>query len=282
MTATEAAARWAGLPEETRQALQRTALLHPAPVPPWLVAKDDRAFAPAFAAGLASRTDHELWGVAVVLDPALLAHLKASPRLSDDELRAAVTKFVTEYCNYFVWPPTEMLWNAEAMEPHAATTAELARSLGAHDDLARLQHQRALLLAWRSRKFVLPLEYATEATAAFRKTGGGKPHPGTLALILTGLASWQESLRQHAEARASLLEAESLLVPLVGKASLEPFLLYCQLGAVCEALGDPEGASRARHEARTIGATLGQIDAEKHLRQTLSWAQWNLQRFIGF
>src|SRR5207244_1619159 len=127
------------------------------------------------------------------------------------------------------------------MDPHVEAAAALARGLKMWEELARMQHHRALLLGWRTQKFETPLQYATEAVAAFRKSDGGNPHPGTLALMLSGLGAWQQFTRKFKDARKTLEEAEKLLIPQVGKKTIEPFLLYCQIGTVCARMEDPKG-----------------------------------------
>ena len=144
-----------------------------------------------------------------------------------------------------------------------------------------MQHHRALLQGWRTQKFEKALEYALEAAAAFRKTDGGKPNPFTFALILSGLGTWQQFTKRFKDARKTLEEAERLLIPTVGKKTIEPFLLYCQIGTVCARMDDLKGMKKAQNEARAILKTMQAPQLEKHIHQTLSWAQWHLQHYIG-
>ena len=68
---------------------------------------------------------------------------------------------------------------------------------------------------------------------------------------------------------------------MVGKKTIEPFLLYCQIGTVCARMDDHKGAKAAQDEARAILKTMQAPHLEKHIQQTLSWAQWHLQHYIG-
>jgi len=166
------------------------------------------------------------------------------------------------------------------MDPHVEAAVGLARGLGLWEDLSRMQHHRALLQGWRTQKFDVPLRYATEAVEALRKDGG-KPHPGTFALTLSGLAAWQQFTKRFKEARKTLAEAEKVLIPTVGKKTIEPFLLYCQIGTVCARMDDLKGMKAAQDEARAILKAMQAPQLEKHIQQTLSWAQWHLQHYIG-
>ena len=87
--------------------------------------------------------------------------------------------------------------------------------------------------------------------------------------------------RRFKEARSTLQEAEKLLIAAVGKKTTEPFLLYCQIGTVCARMDDAKGMKAAQDEARAILKTMQAPNLEKHLQQTLSWAQWHLQHYIG-
>jgi hypothetical protein len=274
---------WRTLASGPQRTLQMAALLDRAPLPLDLVADTDRDLASSIASGLVSVQEHNLWGWSLLLDGDLRAFLsgKGVPPLQEKDVRDLVQRVAGAYCRYFVWPPTEMLQNSVDMDPHVEVAAGLARGLKMWDELSRMQHHRALLQGWRTQKFDVPLEYAAEAAAAYRKSDGGKPHPGTFALILSGLATWQQFTRKFKEARKTLAEAEKLLIPQVGKKTIEPFLLYCQIGTVCARMDDQKGMKGAQDEAREILKSMQAPKLEKHIQQTLSWAQWHLQHYIG-
>jgi hypothetical protein len=273
---------WVQLPASGQRALQKAALLDRAPIPLDLVTSNEGDLGPAVAEGLAKIQEHDLWGWALLVDSTMRDFLesKAVASLPEKDVRAVVSAVCDAYCRYFVWPPSEMLQNSVDMDPHVEAAVTRARKLEMWDELARVQHHRALLQGWRTQKFEKPLEYATEAAEVFRKTDK-KPHPGTLALILTGLATWQQFTRRFKEARKTLGEAEDLLIPHVGKKTIEPFLLYCQIGTVCARMDDQKGMKKAQDEAKKIAAAMEQPKLEKHIQQTLSWAQWHLQHYIG-
>jgi hypothetical protein len=274
---------WRTLARGPQRTLQMAALLDRAPLPLDLVADSDRELAPSISSGLASVHEHTLWGWSLLLDGDLRSFLSGDgvPALSDKDVRGMVGRITESYCRYFVWPPTEMLQNPVDMDPHVEVAAGLARQLKMWEELARLQHHRALLQGWRTQKFDKPLEYALEAVAAFRRTDGGKPNPSTFALVLSGLGTWQQFTRRFKDARKTLEEAKRLLIPSVGKKTIEPFLLYCQIGTVCARMDDLKGMKKAHVEARAILKTMQAPHLEKHLKQTLSWAQWHLQHYIG-
>jgi len=274
---------WRGLASGPQRTLHMAALLDRAPLPLDLVADTDRELASSISSGLVSVQEHNLWGWSLLLDGDLRAFLSGEdvPPLSEKDVRDLARRVTDSYCRYFVWPPTEMLQNSVDMDPHVEIAAGLARSLKMWEELARLQHHRALLQGWRTQKFEKPLEYALEAVAAFRKTDGGKPSPSTFALILSGLGTWQQFTKRFKEARKTLEEAENLLIPTVGKKTIEPFLLYCQIGTVCARMDDLKGMKKAQDEARAILKSMQAPQLEKHIHQTLSWAQWHLQHYIG-
>ena len=274
---------WRGLASGPQRTLHMAALLDRAPLPLDLVADTDRELASSISSGLVSVQEHNLWGWSLLLDGDLRSFLggKDVPALSDNDVRDLVRRVTERYCRYFVWPPTEMLQNSVDMDPHVEVAAGLARTLKMPEELARLQHHRALLQGWRTQKFDKPLEYALEAAAAFRKVDGGKPNPSSFALILSGLATWQQFTKRFKEARKTLDEAERLLIASVGKKTIEPFLLYCQIGTVCARMDDLKGMKKAQDEARAILKTMQAPNLEKHIQQTLSWAQWHLQHYIG-
>lgn len=227
-------------------------------------------------AGLARRVPHDLWVEALTI--------KAGERdvPGDDAIRGFVRRACDGYAGYFVWPPTKMLQNARFWEPHLDRLVAVARDLGLWREASRFLHARALLVAWTTESYERPLEYAGEAVACLRRDGEGRADAGTLALALSGLATWQHALGRHGEARRSLEEAVTLLSPLVaGKRSIEMFLLQCALGAACEKAGDAAAAARAREEARAMAKLMENPGLEKHVGGTLSWAQWQLQRYIG-
>lgn len=274
---------WSDLASAPQRALQMAALLDRAPLPLDLVADTDRELASAIASGLVSVQEHDLWGWSLLVDPELRAFLsgKEVPPLHEKDVSTLVRKVADAYCRFFVWPPPEMLQNSVDMDPHVEAACGLARRLKMWDDLSRMQHHRALLQGWRTQKFEMPLQYATEAVDALYKSDGGKPHPSTLALALSGLATWQQFTKRFKEARRTLADAEKALIPMVGKKTIEPFLLYCQIGTVCARMDDLQGMKAAQAEARAILKTMQAPHLEKHLQQTLSWAQWHLQHYIG-
>jgi len=283
MKKSEIARIWEALASGPQRTLQMASLLDRAPLPLDLVTETDRELGAPIAAGLVTIQEHDLWGWSLLLDTDLREFVIDGPATSlpEKDVRKLVRRVADSYARYFVWPPPEMLQNSLDMDPHVEAALQLGRPLKMWDEVARIQHHRALLQGWRTQKFEHPLEYATEAVAAFRKTDSGKPHPGTLALILSGLAAWQQFMRRFKEARATLLEAEKLLIPSVGKKTIEPFLLYCQLGTVCARMDDLKGMKRAQDQARAIAKAMQQPRLEKHVTQTLSWAQWHLQHYIG-
>jgi len=274
---------WRKLAGGPQRTLQLAALLDRAPLPLDLVTDTDREITSSASAGLVSIQEHNLWGWSLLLDGDLRSFLSGDdvPPLSDKEVRDLVRRVADSYCRYFVWPPTEMLQNSVDMDPHVEVAVGLARKLKMSEELARLQHHRALLQGWRTQKFEKSLEYAVEAAAAFRKVEGGKPNPSSFALILSGLATWQQFTKRFKDARKTLSEAEDLLIPSVGKKTIEPFLLYCQIGTVCARMDDLKGTKKAQDEARSILKTMQAPHLEKHIQQTLSWAQWHLQHYIG-
>ncbi|HVE41548.1 MAG TPA: hypothetical protein VNM14_16775 [Planctomycetota bacterium] len=284
MKKNEIARLWQDFAGAPQRALQMAALLDRAPLPLDLVADTDRELASAIAAGLVTVQEHDLWGWSLLVDGDLRDFLNSSKDvapLSDKDQQGLVRKVADAYCRYFVWPPTEMLQNSIDMDPHVEATLGIARGLKQWDDVSRMQHQRALLHGWRTQKFELPLKWATEAADALYKTDGGKPHPGTLALVLSGLATWQQFTKRFKEARKTLVDAEKALIPLVGKKTIEPFLLYCQIGTVCARMDDLKGMKKAQDEAREIAKAMQNPKLDKHIQQTLSWAQWHLQHYIG-
>ena len=272
---------WPDLASAPQRALQMAAMLDRAPLPLDLVADTDRELASAIASGLVSVQEHDLWGWSLLLDPELREFLsgKDVPPLQEKDASVLVRKVADSYCRYFVWPPPEMLQHSVDMDPHVEAAVGIARGLKLWEDVARMQHHRALLQGWRTQKFDVPLKYATEAVDAL--TRDGKPHPSTLALTLSGLATWQQFTKRFKEARKTLADAEKALIPMVGKKTIEPFLLYCQIGTVCARMDDLKGAKAAQEEARAILKTMQAPHLEKHIQQTLSWAQWHLQHYIG-
>jgi hypothetical protein len=279
----ELAALWSTFASAPQRALQMAALLDRAPLPLDLVADTDRDLASAIEAGLVSVQEHDLWGWGLLLDSGLRDFLTGGDvaPLGEKDQRDLVRKVADAYCRFFVWPPPEMLQNSVDMDPHVEAAAGLGRGFKMWEDVARMQHQRALLQGWRTQKFDQPLKYATEAADAMYKSEGGKPHPGTLALVLSGLATWQQFTKKFKEARKTLADAEKALIPMTGKKTIEPFLLYCQIGTVCARMDDLKGMKAAQDEARAILKTMQAPQLEKHLQQTLSWAQWHLQHYIG-
>ena len=274
---------WPDLASAPQRALQMASMLDRAPLPLDLVADTDRELASAISSGLVTVQEHDLWGWSLLLDPELREFLsdKNVPSLQEKDAALLVRKVADSYCRYFVWPPTEMLQNSVDMDPHVEAAVGIARGLKLWEEVARMQHHRALLQGWRTQKFEVPLKYATEAVDALHKSDGGKPHPSTLALTLSGLATWQQFTKRFKEARKTLADAEKSLVPMVGKKTIEPFLLFCQIGTVCARMDDVKGMKAAQDEARAILKTMQAPHLEKHIQQTLSWAQWHLQHYIG-
>ncbi len=226
-------------------------------------------------AGLLRRREHPLWGEALLFHRGIREAFPAAR----EPLQAFIRRAVDSYAGFFVWRPTEMLQSARAWEPHLDGLLGAAKRLESWREAARLLHHRGLMVAWTSGKYERPLAFALEAVSCFRRGGAD---PGTLALLLSGLASWQQAAGRLAESKASIGESLALLEPLVaGKASIELFLLKVYLGLVCEKLGDAPGAQRARAEAGTLAAGLSTPGLAKHVDGTLSWAQWSAQRYIG-
>jgi hypothetical protein len=274
---------WPGLASAPQRALQMAAMLDRAPLPLDLVADTDRELASAIASGLVSVQEHDLWGWSLLLDAELRDFLTDGnvPQLPEKDTVTLVRRVADSYCRFFVWPPPEMLQHSVDMDPHVEAAVGIARDLKLWEDVARMQHHRALLQGWRTQKFEQSLKYATEAVHAMRQSEGGKPHPSTLALTLSGLATWQQFTKKFKEARKTLADAEKALIPMVGKKTIEPFLLYCQIGTVCARMDDVKGMKAAQNEARAILKVMQAPHLEKHIQQTLSWAQWHLQHYIG-
>src|SRR5262245_27982016 len=156
---------WPDLASAPQRALQMAALLDRAPLPLDLVADTDRELASAIASGLVSVQEHDLWGWSLLLDGELRDFLTAGavPPLPAKDRSALVRKVADSYCRFFVWPPPEMLQHSVDMDPHVEAAVGIARELKLWEDVARMQHHRALLQGWRTQKFDLPLKYAAEA-----------------------------------------------------------------------------------------------------------------------
>jgi len=226
-------------------------------------------------AGLARRRPHDLWGEALLFNRGIRESFPAAR----EPLQSFIRRACDAYLGYFVWPPTEMLENARAWEPHLDGVVAAATRLSLWGEAARLLHHRALMVAWFTNAYPKPYGYAVEAVACLRR---GEPNPGALALALSGLASWQQALGRLAEAKASIEESLRLLEPMVaGRTSIEVFLCRVHLGLICEKLGDGGGADGARAEARRLAAELSPPGLEKHVNGTLSWAQAAAQHYIG-
>lgn len=226
-------------------------------------------------AGLLRRRTHPLWGEALLFNRGIREAFPAAR----EPIQSFVRRAADAYVGYFVWPPTEMLQNARLWEPHLDGLLGAAKRLEQWKEAARVLHHRGLMVAWFSNKYERPLAFALEAVVCLRR---GEPDAGLLALVLSGLASWQQALGRLAESKATIEESLRVLEPLVaGKKSIEIFLLQVHLGLVCEKLGDASGAQRARAAAAAQAAELSPPGLAKHVNGTLSWAQWSAQRYIG-
>jgi hypothetical protein len=222
---------------------------------------------------------HELWRASVQLSPELRASL--SPTAADE--KAAAEALARYFVGYFVWPPPEMRFNAEALEPHLEIAAALSRKHGLDEVLGYLQHQRALFRSWGGVKLPESLPLEEEALTAYRRSGGGRPHPGQLLLILTALAYFEEHTHRLDAARAHLAEAETVVTQASTEPNVQTFVIHCQMAQLCRRAGDAEAASAAEARARTILGRLESADKlEPHILQTMPLALWQLQQFVGF
>jgi hypothetical protein len=262
------------------EVLRRVACFANAPLPLDPFAPDVQAFRAA-STGKSGITvaEHELWSASIELAPSLRAELKPS---SGDE-KSAAEALARFFVGYFVWPPPEMRFNADALEPHLVIAAELARRLGLDEVLGYLQHQRALFRSWGGVNFpeVLPLE--EEALTAYRRSNNGTPHPGQLILILTALAYFEEGTGHVEPARQHLEEAEAVVTQASTEPNLQTYVIHCQMAQLCRRAGDAAAQAAAEARARRVLGRLDHADRlEHHLSETMPLALWQLQRFIGF
>lgn len=285
---------WERLPQETRNALWKAAQLADAPLPPAAVTGSPKPagklFARAVADGFAQLSPHPIWGQSLQLSVQARAGIRSGgfgvggyqlDLLGD--LTASVAGY---YYSYFLTDLKQMRQSAAELEPHLDIVAELARRLELWEELAHLLHRRALFVAWDGKDAARAARYAAESVQSFRKTGRGYPHPGVLALLLTGWAHFLEEIGDLRHALEALLEAEDLIVGQVGAGSLEPYLVYCQLAHVCREAGDEEGAEDAAEEAKAIAARLGgsaerKRNLEEQLESPRAWAFWHAEGYAG-
>ncbi len=285
---------WERLPQETKNALWKAAQLADAPLPPTVVTGStkpaDALFAPAVKNGLAELSRHPIWGQSLRLSPQARAGIRSGGFVVGghqlDLLGDLATSMAGYYYSHFLTDPKQMRQSAAELEPHLDIVAELARRLELWEELAHLLHRRALYIAWHGKETARAARYAAESVQAFRKTGRGRPHPGVLALLLTGWAHFLEQIGDLRHAMEALLEAEDLIVGQTGAGSLEPFLVYCQLAHVYREAGDEDGASDAADEAKTIAAKLGgSAERKQNLAEQLesprAWAFWHAEGYAG-
>jgi hypothetical protein len=285
---------WEKLPQETKNALWKAAQLADAPLPPAVVTGSpgpaNKLFSRAVANGLAELSFHPIWGQSLRLSAQARAGIRSGGYTVGgyqlDLLGDLTASMVGYYYSYFLADPRLMRQSAAELEPHLDIVAELARRLEMWEELAHLLHRRALYVAWEGGDAAQAARYAAESVQAFRKTSRGNPHPGVLALLLTGWAHFLERIGNLRHAVEALLEAEDLIVGQVGAGSIQPFLVYCQLAHVYREAGDEDGAEDAADEARTIAAKLGgSAEQRRNLAQQLqsprAWAFWDAEGYAG-
>lgn len=225
---------------------------------------------------------HALWGASLTQGPALTSVLGAVGAFADARRQVAlVAKTVGFFLRFFDWPPTAMRENAKLLEPHLDEIAALAKRNGEWQFCAQLQHHRAAFLRWEG-AIRNALVCQLDAVAAFRKLPA--PADGVLALLLSALADYQYENGKKSEALASVLEAERRLADQSGESSLELFLICCQVQTIALGADAVSESERAGGRALAILDLLGRrTELEKHLTDgTLTWPQWQLQRFKDF
>jgi hypothetical protein len=288
---------WEKLSPDARRVVQKAALFAPHKLPLAVLTTveaanrvaDELAGFPSTGAWKLEKTDHVWQGGSLTLSKKARPLLSALPELAEEEVRETVKAFSDFFFSFFVWPPPEMRMMAERLEPHLDRLIELAAGLGLHEAAARVAQRRALFVTWGRKNAELGLRHTTLALEELRRT---EPHPGTLAMLLTQKAHFEGETGRLREALAGCREAESLLIPLVEKASIEPFLLYCQLASIHRALGDPAEEKGCKEEAERIvnamadkaGKPRGSDEfarLRKHIEGTLCWAMWHFQRYLG-
>ena len=285
---------WERLPQDAKNALWKAAQLADAPLPATVVTgstgRADELLARAVENGLAQLSPHLLWGQSLRLSTQARAGIRSGAfgvgGYQLDLLGDLTTSMVGYYYSYFLTDPPLMRRSAAELEPHLDIVAELARRIELWEELAHLLHRRALYTAWDGGDAARAARYAAESVQAFRKTGRGTPHPGVLALLLTGWAHFLEQIGDLRHAQEALLEAEDLIVGQVGAGALEPYLVYCQLAHVCRKAGDEDGAADAADEARSIAARLdGSAERKRRLARQLqsprAWAFWHAEGYAG-
>lgn len=265
--------------QDLETALRTAALLADAPLPLESLVPDVPAARKALADrdGVTVRADDEMvWKASIELAPDLRASLEPT-----EEARVKCVNGVgRHFVQYFAWPPPPMRINAARMEPHLDTVAAVAGELEQRWAQAMVVHTRALFVSWGGVELERALGYSDQAVAAYR--GDADVHGGNLALFLTGLGYFREMTGDLDGAWAALSEAEPALVDTVGRESVEPYLLYCQMAKVARRREDEAEAARTGAAADAILPKLGE-DAPrlKKLRDgALAWAHVHLQHYI--
>lgn len=225
---------------------------------------------------------HPIWGAALTQGSALTSVLGAVGGFADAARQIAlVAKSVGFFLRFFDWPPVAMRQNAKLLEPHLDEIAGLAKRNQEWQFCAQLQHHRAGFLRWEGATRNA-LVCQLDAVSAFKKVPGAAD--GVMALLLCALGDYQFEIGKKAEALASVLEAERLFAEQSGENSLDLFLICCQVQAVARGAGAMAEAERAGGRALGIAELMGRRnELEKHLTDgTLTWPQWQLQRFKDF
>lgn len=231
-------ALWLALPAVVVRALRKLAWLADAPAPLEIVTGEHgfEAFAHALSADdVVDIEANEVWSNAVTLKPAARALLEATP--IDDELLVELVEDTADFW-FAAVPESDARFAAYAarFEPHIERIVDAARRLERWEALARLQHQRALLVTWGGVDLARGSALASEAVDALRRTDA--PHPATLALLLTSLARFLAGTGRRGEAIAALEEAERHVVAAFGDEAWPTSLVRAQLAAVAHGADD--------------------------------------------
>lgn len=281
------------LTEDAQASLRRACYLEKLPIPTYAICTkgDDDTFI-SEARGLGSDYLHfesspEPWKVAFSLAPDFREFLKSESNknktLLEKDRKSVAELTVNGFWSFFVWPPPEMRMNAKKMEPHLEIVSEICREFSLYDHLARLQHRRALFLAWDG-SFDHALKLSQEAVNAMEKTNHGNPHAGSLALLISGLAYMETATKNYEAAILHLKRARELILKQVGaQQQMTSFLVICQLYQTYKIAGlENEGVS-FKTEAQKIlnGFPADQQIAPSHIEKTMPWACWQLQNYMG-